>query len=107
MSHPRKQLDALIHHPVRYSIIATLAAAEHAEFSFVRDTVEISDSVLSRQVTALEEASYVRVKKGYVGKRPRTWLSVTRKGRRAFDDHVATLREIAEGINAVASDTAT
>lgn len=93
--HPRHRLDPLIHAPVRLSIVACLAAADKAEFSFVRDTVEVSDSVLSKQVTLLADAGYVRVRKGYVGKRPRTWLSLTPEGRQAFDGHVAALTAIA------------
>ncbi len=94
-SHPRHRLDDLIHSPVRFSIIATLAGADNAEFSFVRDTIEVSDSVLSKQVATLESAGYVKVKKGYVGKRPRTWLSLTATGRAAFERHLAALRDIA------------
>jgi DNA-binding MarR family transcriptional regulator len=93
--HPRHRLDALIHAPVRLSIVACLAAADKAEFGFVRDTVEVSDSVLSKQVTLLADAGYVRVRKGYVGKRPRTWLSLTAHGRRAFEGHLAALTAIA------------
>lgn len=100
MSHPRNQLDEIIHQPVRFSIVALLVAAKRAEFSFVRDGVEISDSLLSRHITLLEDAGYVNVEKGYVGKRPRTWLSLTSKGRRAFETHVAALREIAGGVTA-------
>jgi DNA-binding MarR family transcriptional regulator len=94
-SHPRHRLDAVIHAPMRFSIMATLAAADTAEFGFVRDTVEISDSMLSKQVAILEAAGHVAVRKGYVGKRPRTWLSITPGGRRAFEDHLATLAAIA------------
>jgi DNA-binding MarR family transcriptional regulator len=96
MNHPRHELDEVIHAPVRFSIVATLAAAERAEFAYVRDTVEVSDSVLSKQATTLEKAGYVKVTKGYVGKRPRTWLSLTAQGRKAFAAHVAALRAIAE-----------
>jgi DNA-binding HxlR family transcriptional regulator len=94
-SHPRHSLDPLIHAPVRLSIMACLAAADTAEFAFVRDTVQVSDSVLSRQVTLLADAGYVGVRKGYVGKRPRTWFALTPAGRRAFDAHVAALSTIA------------
>ncbi|MFK0293388.1 winged helix-turn-helix domain-containing protein [Streptomyces sp. NPDC090442] len=93
--HPRHGLDEVIHAPVRFSIVATLAAAEKAEFAFVRDTVEVSDSVLSRQVATLEKAGYVAVTKGYIGKRPRTWLALTSDGRAAFAAHCRALRAIA------------
>ncbi|WP_432146341.1 winged helix-turn-helix domain-containing protein [Streptomyces sp. bgisy084] len=94
-AHPRHELDEVIHAPVRFSIVATLAAADKAEFAFVRDTVEVSDSVLSRQVATLEKAGYVAVTKGYVGKRPRTWLALTPGGRTAFTAHCQALRAIA------------
>lgn len=93
--HPRHRLGDVVHQPVRFSILAALAAAAEAEFGFVRDTVQVSDSALSKQVTVLEQAGYVQVKKGYVGKRPRTWLRITPEGRGAFTAHLDTLRQIA------------
>lgn len=95
--HARHRLDEVIHSPVRFSIVAALAKVENAEFAAVRDAVELSDSVLSKQAAQLETAGYVKIKKGYVGKRPRTWLSLTAQGRKAFAAHLEALRAIAEG----------
>ena len=97
MTHPRHQLDALLSHPVRFSIAALLASANRAEFGFVRDQVEISDSVLSKQTSTLQSAGYVSVDKAFIGKRARTWLSLTDAGRRTFDRHLDALRTIAAG----------
>ena len=97
MSHPRHGLDDLLGHPVRYSIVALLGAADRAEFGFVRDQVEVSDSVMSKQMSLLEDVGYVKVHKGYIDNRARTWLSLTGKGRRTFERHLAALREIARG----------
>jgi DNA-binding MarR family transcriptional regulator len=96
MSHPRTRLDDVMYQPVRFSIAAALAAAAELEFSTVRDVVEISDSLLSQHAARLEEAGYLNVRKGHVGKRPRTWLSLTAEGRAAFADHVDALRAIVE-----------
>ena len=96
--HARHRLDELIHAPVRLSIVATLAQVDEAEFAHVRDTVEVSDSVLSKQATQLEAAGYVKIRKGHVGKRPRTWLSLTPAGRSAYTSHLDALRAIAEGL---------
>ena len=93
--HARHRLDEVIHAPVRFSIVAGLATVDEADFATVRDAVEVSDSVLSKQVSTLEAAGYVKVRKGYVGKRPRTWVSLTRAGRTAYEQHLAALREIA------------
>ncbi|WP_440071816.1 winged helix-turn-helix domain-containing protein [Streptosporangium sp. OZ121] len=96
-SHPRHDLDDVIHAPVRLSIMAALSATDKAEFRFLRDTIEISDSLLSKHVITLEEAGYVHVEKAFVGKRPRTWLAMTDEGRRAFHDYVSVLRRLTEG----------
>lgn len=93
--HPRHGLDDVIHAPVRFSIVATLSGVDRGQFAFLRDVVEVSDSVLSKQVSVLEQAGYVKVTKGYVGKRPRTWLALTAAGRQAFDAHLAALGAIA------------
>lgn len=96
--HPRHRLDEVIHAPVRFSIVAALAAAAEADFAFLRDTVQVTDSQLSKQIAVLEGAGYVHVRKGHVGKRPRTWLRLTAVGQEAFDAHLQTLREIAFGL---------
>lgn len=97
LEHARHRLDDVIHAPVRFSIVTALASVDNAEFAAVRDAVEISDSVLSKQATALEQAGYVKIEKGYMGKRPRTWLSLTDQGRKALESHLAALRDIASG----------
>lgn len=92
--HPRHQLDDLIHSPVRLSMMAALAAAESIDFRHLRDVVEVTDSLLSKHIATLEEAGYVNVDKGYEGKRPRTWLSLTTKGRTAYDNYIDVLSAI-------------
>jgi DNA-binding transcriptional ArsR family regulator len=90
------RFDEQIHAPTRLAIIALLAATEWADFSFIRDEVGLSDSALSKQLTALEGIGYVQIRKGFVGKRPRTSASLTRAGRTAFHGHVAALQQIVE-----------
>jgi len=88
------RFDELIHAPTRLSIVSLLAASEWADFKFIRDTVGLSDSALSKQLTTLEEAGYVEIRKGFVGKRARTTARLTRAGRAAFELHVAALQEM-------------
>lgn len=93
--HPRHQLHEALMHPVRFSLAASLAAAEEIDFPTLRDTLQVSDSVLSRQASQLEGLGIVRIRKGYIGKRPRTWMSLTKEGRSAWQAHLAALRAIA------------
>jgi DNA-binding MarR family transcriptional regulator len=92
--HPRLDLDEYLSLPVRLSIVAALAKVDEAEFGVVRDIIEVSDPVLSKQVGVLEGAGYVKAKKGYAGKRPRTWLSLTDEGRAALGRHLKALHAL-------------
>jgi DNA-binding transcriptional ArsR family regulator len=88
------KFDELIHAPTRLAIVSLLAAAEWADFKFLRDNAGLSDSAMSKQLTILETAGYVEIRKGFVGKRPRTSARLTTVGRAAFQQHVAALQQI-------------
>lgn len=95
--HPRHQLSEELAHPVRFSLVAALAGTEESEFKVVRDHLQVSDSVLSRQASALETAGIIKIRKGFIGKRPRTWLSLSAQGREVWARHLAALQAIAQG----------
>ncbi|MFC9857754.1 MULTISPECIES: winged helix-turn-helix domain-containing protein [unclassified Streptomyces] len=88
-------IDAAINHPTRLAVVAFLSACDEADFASVRDSCQVSDSMLSKIASALEGIGYLGVRKGYVGKRPRTWLSLTPEGRQALALHIAALQGIA------------
>jgi DNA-binding transcriptional ArsR family regulator len=90
----RARFDELIHAPTRLSIVSLLAASQWADFQFIRDSVGLSDSALSKQLATLEQARYVEIRRGFVGKRPRTSARLTSAGRTAFEQHVAALQEM-------------
>ncbi|MEV0275461.1 transcriptional regulator [Streptomyces sp. NPDC050610] len=91
---PGPGLDEAFHNTTRLAIAAFLSACAEAEFGMVRDHCRVSDSVLSKAAAALEGAGYAEIRKGYVGKRPRTWLSLTSTGQLALSQHVTALQSI-------------
>ncbi|WP_234042510.1 transcriptional regulator [Streptomyces marianii] len=93
--HVPQGLDEVIHHPTRLQLMAFLSGCAEAEFGSVRDYCGISDASVSRIAQALESAGYVQVRKGYIGRRPRTWLSLTPEGRTALVGHMAALQSLA------------
>jgi DNA-binding MarR family transcriptional regulator len=94
------QFDPVIHAPLRLQICAVLSTANEVEFAAVRDTLEVSDSVLSKHLKQLEEAGYIRIRKMPRDGRAYTWLSFTRAGWRAFAAHVAELERLAATVAA-------
>lgn len=74
--------------------MAVLEGVNDAEFAMLRETAAISDSVLSKHLSALCEAGFVTLKKGVASGRQRTWIAITRAGRIAFKAHIAALHAI-------------
>lgn len=92
--------DELIHQPLRLKIMAALnglAPREALEFIKLKAIVEATDGNLGAHLATLEQAGYLRLEKDFVGKKPRTRVSVTAAGRRAFLQHVAYLRALLDG----------
>ena len=94
-----EQPDALIHQPTRLKIMAALKPLpdrEPIEFVRLKQLVGATDGNLGAHCTTLEDAGYITIEKDFVDKKPRTRLSLTRKGRRALEDYVAFLRGVVE-----------
>jgi DNA-binding MarR family transcriptional regulator len=88
--------DELIHPPTRLGLVALLAASQWVEFSFLKESLALTDSALSKQVSTLAEAGYAEVRKEGAGRRRRTLVTLTPQGRTAFDGHVAALRRLVD-----------
>lgn len=87
-------LDPVIHAPKRLAILATLRGGSVVEFRFLKSALDISDSDLSKQMTALVSAGFVTARKRRDGATRSTWYRMTAAGRRAFDQHVESLETL-------------
>lgn len=87
--------DELIHSPNRLRICAALAAVAEIEFAELERSVGITTQLMSKQLKLLADAGYIHMEKRpeTIG-RPRTWVSFTSAGRRAYSGHVNALRAI-------------
>jgi DNA-binding MarR family transcriptional regulator len=92
-------LDPLIHAPARLQVVTTLSAVSEAEFATLRAVLDVSDSVLSKHLSALADAGYVRSRKGVRAGRRTTWVELTPAGHRALREHVAALRQLIDAID--------
>lgn len=97
--------DPVIHAPARLQLAALLAGVSEMEFAVARETVGISDSVLSKHLSQLVEAGYVTLRKAPTAGRQRTWLSLTSDGRAALARHIAALEALVAlaGVGAAAT----
>ena len=91
-------IDKLIHEPARLKILAQLYVVESADFIFLMRQTELTQGNVSGHLNKLEVADYVKIEKGFVGKRPRTMISLTKKGREAFKKYVKSMQQVFDGL---------
>lgn len=80
----------------RLKVAAFLAGCDEAEFKIIVEATDTAPSALSKAATHLTEVGYTRIRKGHVGRRPRTWLSLTPTGKEAFTRHLEALQELTD-----------
>ena len=91
------KLNETIHQPVRLRIMAalvTLGPDEEVDFTYLRELLEVTDGNLGAHLRKLEGAGYIDLNKLFVERKPRTFVSATKKGRKVFDEHVEALESI-------------
>src|SRR5262249_21623308 len=93
------ELDEHVVAPARLKLMTTLTAVSEAEFATVRDALEVSDSVLSKHLGALEDGGYGERRKGLPQGRRAPRNAPTSRGRKALSAHVGALRELINGID--------
>jgi DNA-binding MarR family transcriptional regulator len=93
-SHPALDFDDVVHQRTRLGILTVLAEATEADFTYLRKVLDLTDGNLGRHLEILEGARLVAISKGYRGRRPRTWATITAEGRRALRQELASMRAL-------------
>ncbi len=88
--------DELMLSKTRLGIICALISGDKLEFTYLRDTLKLSDGNLSVQISKLEEAGYIKVEKIFVDRKPRTFCKITAKGRNALVRLLKHLKKMVE-----------
>ena len=87
-------LDRMVHEPARMAVLTVLSSCQSADFLFLQRLTGLSKGNLSSHLGKLEEAGLVAIEKAFVGKTPRTRISLTPHGREQIDGHWRQLDEI-------------
>ncbi len=94
MTHPTGLLDDVIHQRVRLGIMAVLAEADEAEFTFLKSELALTDGNLNRHLQVLEDAGYIARRRDRPAGRPRTWIRATTDGANALALHLEMLQRL-------------
>lgn len=85
-------LDPVIHSRIRLAMMSTLAGLDSADFNDLKELTGATDGNLSTHLSRLEAAGYIKLRKGYRGKRPLTTCRLTATGRSAFEHYLEQLK---------------
>jgi DNA-binding MarR family transcriptional regulator len=88
-----KDLDPLLHSQLRLAVMSLLISLESAEFTFIKEKTKSTAGNLSVQLDKLSEAGYIGIEKSFKGKKPLTTCRITKKGIKAFEEYVNTLKQ--------------
>ena len=89
-----QELDGLIHSRARLAIMAALVSAGEVDFNFLREKLNLTDGNLASHLRKLEDAKYVKMRKIFFKRRPRTIYTVTSTGKKAFAGYVTAIEKI-------------
>lgn len=96
MNFDLEKIDDVIHGRVRLGVMALLVRNEIADFNQLKKQLKTTQGNLSVHLRKLEEAGYVKIIKGYLGRKPRTQIQVSQKGRRAFKRYLDEMNRLIE-----------
>jgi len=99
-SGPLERISDIVHQKSRLAILATLNESGTFGFNSLKEVTKLTDGNLSRHLEVLEKAGLVTITKTFVGKRPRTSITLTNEGLRSLKDEVAIMQEFLEGVQA-------
>ncbi|HEX7945766.1 MAG TPA: transcriptional regulator [Phenylobacterium sp.] len=88
------KIDDVIHGRLRLGVMAYLANAEVADFNELKSVLDVTQGNLSVQLRKLEDAAYVTIEKGFLGRKPRTQVRITEAGRSAFARYLEALAQV-------------
>ena len=95
---PISGLNKIFDNRVRLGVMSILMVNEEISFNDLKEVLEVTDGNLATHLQTLEEEGFLKVHKGFVGRKTNTTYSVTRAGEKSFSEHVAALEKMFKGI---------
>ncbi|MCE3281719.1 MAG: transcriptional regulator [Chitinophagaceae bacterium] len=89
-----EHLNKLFDSRLRLGIMSALMVNEEVNFNELKELMQATDGNLASHIKALEEVGFIKVQKGFVGRKTNTTYSVTKSGEKAFKAHLDALEKM-------------
>jgi DNA-binding MarR family transcriptional regulator len=98
MNNPISGLNKIFDNRIRLGVMSILMVNEEVSFNDLKGMLEVTDGNLATHLVTLEQEGFLKVHKGFIGRKTNTTYSVTKPGEKAFSDHIAALEKMINGI---------
>ncbi len=98
MKNPINGLNKIFESRIRLGVMSILMVNEEINFNDLKQMLEVTDGNLATHLVNLEENGFIKVHKGFVGKKTNTTYSLTRSGEKAFHEHITALENMIKGV---------
>jgi DNA-binding MarR family transcriptional regulator len=98
MNNPITGLNKVFDNRVRLGVMSTLMVNDEISFNDLKQLLEVTDGNLATHLVNLEENGYIKVYKGFIGRKTNTTYAITKAGEKAFADHITALENMIKGV---------
>ena len=99
MKNPIAHLNKVFDSRIRLGIMSALLVNDEVNFNDLKELIQVTDGNLASHLKTLEEQEYIKVHKGFVGRKTNTTYSVTKTGEKAFKTHLDALEKMIRGLS--------
>jgi DNA-binding MarR family transcriptional regulator len=94
MKNPIVNLNKIFDSRIRMGVMSILLVNDEVNFNDLKQMLELTDGNLASHLINLEENGFIKVHKGFIGRKTNTTYSITRSGEKAFKEHIDALENI-------------
>lgn len=98
MKNPIQHLNKIFDSRIRLGIMSALIINDAVNFNELKELIDVTDGNLASHLKTLEENAYVRVEKGFIGRKTNTTYRITKAGEKAFKNHLDALEKMIKSI---------
>ena len=99
MKNPIEHLNKVFDSRIRLGIMSALMVNTEINFNELKELIDVTDGNLASHLKTLEENGFIKVQKGFIGRKTNTLYSVTKAGEKAFKQHLDALEQMIRSIN--------
>lgn len=99
MNNPIQNLNKIFDSRIRLGIMSALMVNDEVNFNELKELIQVTDGNLASHLKTLEENEYVKVQKGFIGRKTNTTYSATKAGHKAFKAHLEALEQMIKSLN--------